>query len=112
MPRQFVDIVISRDTFTTSATGGKVPVGAPIPGSPEAGWPCRLYRQAQITVKRDEARPGVATIDQVPVLSIQDIACPVKVNDLAALPGGINGKILRIRRYTRTLQCDLETGAE
>jgi hypothetical protein len=112
MPRDIVQITIMRNAQARTATGGHVPTLVPIPGSPVGGWNCRLYRRPEITVHRDEAAPGVATVDPVRILSIIDTTAPVLINDIAKLPEGIDAKIIRIRRYTRTLQCDLETGVE
>ena len=112
MPRDIIKVVIVRPTPARTATGGRTITNTPIPGSPVDGWSCRLYRKPEITVHRDEAGPGVATVDPVSVLSILDLTAPVQIGDIAQLPGGVNAKILRPRRYTHTLQCDLETGAE
>lgn len=112
MPRDIVQVPIVRSSMARTDTGGHMPTLAPIPGSPEGGWNCRLYRRPEITVHRDEGVPGVATVDPVRILSILDTTAPVRINDIARLPEGIDAKIIRIRRYTRTLQCDLETGVE
>lgn len=112
MPRDIVKVPIVRNAAARTATGGRTMTASPIPGSPVDGWDCRLFRKPEISVDRDEGAPGVATVDQVRVLSLLDTTAPVQVNDLAQLPEGINAKIIRVRRYTRTLQCDLETGAE
>lgn len=112
MPRDIVKVPIVRNAAARTATGGRTMTASPIPRSPVDGWDCRLYRKPEISVDRDEGAAGVTTIDQVRVLSILDTTAPVQVNDLVQLPEGINAKIIRVRRYTRTLQCDLETGAE
>ena len=112
MPRDIVKVNIIRPTRSPTATGGKVVSTVPIPNSPADGWDCRLYRVPEITVHRDEGKTGIATIDNVRRISILDLTAPVQINDLVQMPDGTNAKILRVRKYTRTLQCDLETGAE
>ena len=109
MPRSIVSVAITRDAKTRTATAGYTIVPGAIAGSP---FLCRVFRKPQTTVDRDEAAPATATIDQMIVLSILDTTAAVKINDLATLPDGSKGKIIRIRRYARTLQCDLETGVE
>lgn len=112
MPRDIVKAKIVRPTASRTATGGKPTVNVPIPGSPGDGWDCRLFRVSEITVNRIEAAPATALKDTNRRISMIDLTAPVQINDLVQLTDGWIGKIIRIRPYTRTLQCDLEVGVE
>lgn len=123
MSLEIVSIPILSAARTHLGGGDYAEAETQIAGSPFAG---RVYRAAQNTVGRDEAAPGVATVDQMPRMSIYDPACPVKVGMIALLPDPqgttalvplpgtfTRAKVIRVRgRYGDRVQYDLETGAE
>ncbi|BDI27991.1 hypothetical protein CCAX7_000420 [Capsulimonas corticalis] len=116
MPLDPIAVRILRASRSRTPTGGKtVNAEADIPGSP---FSARVYRVAQVTVNRDEAEPGIATQDQMRRLSILDPAAGVRKNDIALIPSDDDpsvterAKVLRVRRYSDRVQCDLETGVD
>ena len=78
--------------------------GVALPGSP---FQARAYLSA-FPGQRHEAEPDVMKTQTSRVLTFQNIAAPVQVGDIATLTDGTSAKILNIRKYDRTLQCDLE----
>jgi hypothetical protein len=115
MSNRILKIKIVRSVRTRTATGGYTQVEAPIPGSP---FPARVFRVSQTTISRDEAQPATATLDVMRRLSILNPSAAVQVNDIAYIPSDSapgameRAKIIRLRRYSDRVQCDLETGVE
>ena len=111
--RKLVYLTISRYASTLNARLEPVRGPAPIPGSPDGGWPCLLYRaQVSTTIGRQEEAQGVVTVDRIPVCSVRNAAAGVQINDLVTLPGGAVVKVIRVRPYENCLQCDLEEGTQ
>ncbi len=113
MPFVLVSVPIVRSKATTKTATGYSGAAAAVPGSP---FQARVYRVAQVAVNRDEAAAGSTTVDATRRIAIYDPACPVKAGDIATLPEAdgttTQAKVLRKRSYTKSVQYDLETGAE
>jgi hypothetical protein len=114
MGLQTIKVPIVRTSETSTPTLGTATAEAAIAGSPFAA---RVYRVNQ-AVTRDEAAPGVATVNQQRRLSIVNPSVGVRIGDVALIPSDDNpgtterAKVLNVRRYDDRIQCDLETGVE
>jgi len=108
MSLNVVNVPVRRLARVPTSTGGYTEAQNAIEGSP---FPARCYRKPELTIPRDEANPGIATVDPMRAVSFLSPAPAVLVNDLVLLPDGVVGKIVRVRAYDDRTQCDLETGA-
>jgi hypothetical protein len=101
---------------TRTAIGGYTVAEVAVDGSPFLGN--LMWRSGGL--KRDEAEPGVATVDRGPYLMLQDAGAGVRVNDVALIasipdplrPGeATRAKVIRVHDSGGKLQVDLELGA-
>lgn len=108
-----VNIVIQRYGLRLNTRLEQVRTLAPIPNSPSGGWSCLVFRKPQNSVDRLEQAQGIALVDDMLVCSVQDVTCPVAVNDVVTLPNGQLAKVMRVRGpYDEDIQCDLEVGTQ
>lgn len=78
--------------------------GMAVPGSP---FPARLFLTRSLG-RRHEIIPDVIKAETARVLVFQDPLSDIRVGDVALLPDGSMGKVVDVRRWSRTLQCELQ----
>jgi hypothetical protein len=110
MPRSIISIPIYRKSSTPDGAGGYTQQLNQIAGSPFLG---RIFRRSELKTSGFLSQsPGETNEDTGLIISLDDPNAGVVIDDFAEIFGGQKVRILRVRRYTRSVQCDTVIGVD
>ena len=109
MARDLVSVDVRRRASAPDGAGGYTQTESSITGSPFEG---RIYRRTDGASGFTADALGETDVDRGVVVSFQDSATPVELNDILVIADEPRLRVTRVRRYTRHSQCDVVAGVE